>query len=298
MGETLKKVDAKISLTSPQDKAYIKEGDIVEYNIEVENTGNSQEVIEVIDNVSEYLEIQEMYVNGEIKFQIAETAKVDTYTSKIANNITYIITVQAGSKATMKIVARVKNVTEENIDAKTIINKAEAKVNQMTKATSEEVTHILKLTSENIKNVINGKAWLDQNLNGAKDQNETPLSGIKVRLYNVSTNDYLKDNSGSIIETMTNENGEYSFTKIPNGQYIVLFEYDINEYEPTYYMKDGVDDSINSKVVFKNITINGENKSYALTDTINLEDNISNINIGLKEKLIFDLQLDKYISKI
>ena len=298
LGETLKKVDAKISLTSPQDKTYIKEGDIVEYNIEVENTGNSQEVIEVIDNVSEYLEIQEMYVNGEIKFQIAETAKVDTYTSKIANNITYRITVQAGSKATMKIVARVKNVTEENIDAKTIINKAEAKVNQMTKATSEEVTHILKLTSENIKNVINGKAWLDQNLNGAKDQNETPLSGIKVRLYNVSTNDYLKDDSGSIIETTTNENGEYSFTKIPNGQYIVLFEYDINEYEPTYYMKDGVDDSINSKVVFKNITINGENKSYALTDTINLEDNISNINIGLKEKLIFDLQLDKYISKI
>ena len=46
MGETLKKVDAKISLTSPQDKAYIKEGDIVEYNIEVENTGNSQEVSE------------------------------------------------------------------------------------------------------------------------------------------------------------------------------------------------------------------------------------------------------------
>ena len=47
---------------------------------------HSQEVIEVIDNVSEYLEIQEMYVNGEIKFQIAETAKVDTYTSKIADN--------------------------------------------------------------------------------------------------------------------------------------------------------------------------------------------------------------------
>ena len=295
--ETLQKVDAKISLTSPQDKAYIKEGDIVEYNIEVENTGNMEEVIEVVDNVSEYLEIQAIYVNGEIVLQSTETAKTDTYASEIVNDVSYKISVDAGNKATMKIVAIVKNTTE-NVDAKTITNKAEARLYEMTKATSEEVTHILKISSENIKNVINGKAWLDKNLNGAKDIDEAPLSGIKVRLYDVATNDYLKEKSGEIIETTTNENGEYAFTKIPNGQYIVLFEYDINEYEPTYYMKDGVDDSISSKVVLKNIAINGEEKTYAVTDTINLEDSTSNINIGLKEKLIFDLQLNKYISRI
>ena len=295
--ETLQKVDAKISLTSPQDKAYIKEGDIVEYNIEVENTGNMEEVIEVVDNVSEYLEIQAIYVNGEIVLQSTETAKTDTYASEIVNDVSYKISVDAGNKATMKIVAIVKNTTE-NVDAKTITNKAEARLYEMTKATSEEVTHILKISSENIKNVINGKAWLDKNLNGAKDIDEAPLSGIKVRLYDFATNDYLKEKSGEIIETTTNENGEYAFTKIPNGQYIVLFEYDINEYEPTYYMKDGVDDSISSKVVLKNIAINGEEKTYAVTDTINLEDSTSNINIGLKEKLIFDLQLNKYISRI
>ena len=293
----LQKVDAKISLTSPQDKAYIKEGDVVEYNIEVENTGNIEEVIEIVDNVPEYLEIQAIYINGEIVLQSTETAKTDTYASEIVNDVSYKVTAGAGNKAAMKIVAIVKNTTE-NIDAKTITNKAEAKIYGMTKATSEEVTHILKITAENIKNVINGKAWLDQNLNGAKDMDETLLSGIKVRLYDVSANDYLKDDSGAIVETTTNENGEYAFTKIPNGQYIVLFEYDTNEYEPTYYMKDGIDDSINSKVVLKNITINGEDKTYAVTDTINLEDSISNINIGLKEKLIFDLQLDKYISRI
>ena len=72
----------------------------------------------------------------------------------------------------------------------------------------------------------------------------------------------------------------------------------MNEYEPTYYKKDGVDDSLSSKVVLKNITINGESKTYAVTDAIDLQDNISNINIGLKKKLTFDLQLDKYISKV
>ena len=297
LGESLQQVDAKIKLTSPQDKAYLREGDIVEYNIEVTNPTNAQENIEILDSVSEYFEIQEIYVNGEIQFQTTETAKTDTYTKKIANDISYGISVEAGQKATMKIVAIVKD-ADENIDAKTITNSAKASVNEMVKDTSEEVTHILKLTSENIKNVINGKAWLDQNLNGAKDNGETPLKGIKVRLYNVSTSDYQKDDNGAIIETLTNDNGEYSFTKIPNGQYIVLFEYDTNKYEPTYYLKDGVDDSINSKVVFKNITIGGQEQSYAVTDTINLEDSVSNINIGLKEKLTFDLQLNKYISRI
>lgn len=295
--ETLQKVDAKISLTSPQNKENIKEGDIVEYNIEVQNTGSIQTTIEVVDTISEYLEVQAIYVNGELKLQSTETAKTSTYVSKIENDISYNVSVAVGQKTTIKIVTVVKNSTEQ-VDAKTITNKAIAKINEITKSTSEEVTHILKISSENIKNVVTGKAWLDKNLNGAKDNAETALAGIKVRLYNVATNDYLKDENGTIIETTTNENGEYTFTKIPNGQYIVIFEYDVNEYEPTYYKKDGVDDSINSKVVFKNITINGEEKTYAVTDTINLEDSISNINIGLREKLIFDLQLNKYISRI
>ena len=229
--------------------------------------------------------------------QSTETAQTDTYVSTIDNNVSYQVSLDAGKSTTLKIVAVVKNATTD-IDAVTVTNKAEANINQKIKSTSEEVTHILKITSENIKNVINGKAWLDSNLNGAKDNDEQVLSDIKVRLYNVATNDYQRDENGTIIETSTNENGEYAFTKIPNGQYIVLFEYDTNEYEPTSYKKDGVDDSINSKVVLKDITIDGETKTYAVTDTIDLQDNISNINIGLKEKLVFDLQLDKYISKI
>ncbi len=297
LGSSLPKADAKISLTSPQDKAYLKEGDIVEYNINVENTGESKSTISIADKVSDYFEIQAIYENGQVVMQTTETAKEDTYVSSIDNDVSYQVNLEAGGSTTLKIVAVVKN-SSTNIDAVTITNKAEAKINQITKSTSEEVTHILKITADDIKNVINGKAWLDSNLNGAKDNDEPILSDIKVRLYNVATNDYQKDDGGNIIETTTNENGEYAFTKIPNGQYIVLFEYDTNKYEPTYYLKDGVDDSINSKVVFKNITINGEEKAYAVTDTINLEDNISNINIGLKEKKTFDLQLDKYISRI
>ena len=297
LGTTLPKADAKISLTSPQDKAYIKEGDTIEYNIDVKNTGEIKSTIEITDKVSDYFDIQSISENGKVVMQTTETAQTDTYVSTIDNNVSYQVGLDVGESTTLKIVAIVKN-SSTDIDALTITNKAEAKINEKVKSTSEEATHILKITSENIKNVINGKAWLDSNLNGAKDNEEQALKDIKVRLYNVSTNDYQKDDNGAIIETTTNENGEYAFTKIPEGQYIVLFEYDTNEYEPTYYRKDGVDDSINSKVVLKDITIDGETKTYAVTDTIDLQDSISNINIGLKEKLVFDLQLDKYISKI
>jgi hypothetical protein len=63
-------------------------------------------------------------------------------------------------------------------------------------------------------------------------------------------------------------------------------------------MKEGVSEKQNSNVVQKSITINGEEKEYAVTDTIKLTGSVANINIGLKENLNYDLELGKYISKI
>ena len=57
----LPKQEAKISLTSPQDKAYIKVGDKVEYDITVTNTGNYTIEADVIDAISDYLEVLEIY---------------------------------------------------------------------------------------------------------------------------------------------------------------------------------------------------------------------------------------------
>ena len=141
-------------------------------------------------------------------------------------------------------------------------------------------------------------AWLDLDRDGQKDSGERALSGIKVRLYRVSTKNYLKDESGNIIETTTDENGEYVFNNIEKDSYIVLFEYDMQKYEPTTYCATDVDTTQNSKAIIKNININGEELTLAVTDTINVQDDVYNINIGLKEKLIFDLELNKYISKI
>ncbi len=293
---TLDKYSAKISLTSPQDKASLRYGEKIEYNITVENTGNLNSVIEIADKIPENLIVESIAVNGEIILQSTHLAQEDTYLKNISNDVTHRIQLEPGASATMTIMTRVGGIGD--VDTKTITNKAEVRIMDVVVDVSEEVTHILKSSTGNIKNIVSGKAWLDSDRDGERDSEEQLLSGIIVRLYDIDTKDYAKDNNGNIIETTTNDKGEYTFTKIKNGKYIVLFEYDINEYEPTTYLKEGVDDSKNSKVVEKKITINGEEKTFAVTDTIILEDNVSDINIGLREKLIFDLKLDKYISRI
>ena len=146
--------------------------------------------------------------------------------------------------------------------------------------------------------IISGIAWIDEDMNGERDSNDPTLSGITVRLYDVSTNNYLKDSDGNIIEKTTDENGNYTFTGVPRGQYIVLFEYDMNQFELTTYEKPGVNESRNSNAVLKNINVNGEELLYAVTDTIDLQNNIANINIGLKRKVNFDLELNKYITRV
>lgn len=162
----------------------------------------------------------------------------------------------------------------------------------------EEPTNPEEPENINNKKTIRGFAWLDSNRDGKKDKEETNLSGIKVRIYNVNKNDYLRDENNNILETITDNDGKYILNNIEKGDYKLLFEYDTEKYEPTLYMVEGADSAIISKVIANTVNINGQEEKVAVTDTINVQDNIFNINIGLKEKLTFDLELEKYISRV
>lgn len=141
-------------------------------------------------------------------------------------------------------------------------------------------------THEEIKKyTISGVAWLDSNEDGERDVNEPLLSGITVKLIN--------DNN-TIKETKTNNNGEYAFYEIAQGEYIIVFEYDETKYKITDTKKDGILDSANSDVY--EVNVDGEN--IIRTDKISLTNNKKNIDIGLIEREIFDLKVNKYISKI
>lgn len=141
------------------------------------------------------------------------------------------------------------------------------------------------------KHEISGTAWLDKNRNGKIDVDETNLAGIQVKLVNKNTGEFLQD-------TTTNKNGDYKFV-VSNGEYMVVFLYDTQKYNVTEYKKSGVSKQEDSDVISKNINLNNVETLVGITDTIKIiNKNIDDISIGLVEKQIFDLKLDKSVSKI
>ena len=153
-------------------------------------------------------------------------------------------------------------------------------------------------TTGKTKFTISGLAWIDENSNGRRDSEEKLKPEIKVSLLDVEKNSFVKDNSGNIITKTTNEKGEYSFTRIPKGKYYVVFEYDSEEYAITEYQKTGVSGITNCDAVKKQAVVLGEKKTIGLTNTINLESDRSNIDIGLIQNKTFDLKIEQFIQKI
>ncbi len=133
---------------------------------------------------------------------------------------------------------------------------------------------------------IEGMSWLDLNKNGSREDEEKGIDGVKVYLLTTKNN--------MLQSTATNKDGKYKFEGIENGKYLVAVAYDNNEYTATTYKKTNVPEDRNSNIIEN---INGE--ITAVTNEILVENgNISNINIGLQNRDIFDLIVNKYISKI
>lgn len=145
---------------------------------------------------------------------------------------------------------------------------------------------------KNEKYSISGIAWLDENEDGKRQTNEKLLDGITVMLVNT-------DNSSAIKEKqVTDSNGNYKFSELEKGKYIIIFNYDTDTYSVTEYQKSGVSSSLNSDATTKEITLLGKQTKVGVTDIIDLGASIQNIDIGLIKNKICDLKLDKYISKV
>lgn len=146
---------------------------------------------------------------------------------------------------------------------------------------------------------ISGIAWIDENENGIKESGETLVDNLTVKLLNTNTNKFVTNSDNKQLEARTNQDGFYSFDSVRSGEYIVIFEYDTSKYILTTYEKAGADSKNISKVINKNVSIEGKDVTVGATEIIKVDDNnISNINIGLQNAKNFDLKLDKYISKV
>lgn len=300
---------------------FVQMNDEIDYHITVKNTNTADSrTVKIIDEIPNDLEIQSIIVDGKEK-EIPENS----------NKVKISTMVKAQSEMDITIKTLVDE--HQNTEAKTISNVATVEEEGDVLATTSEITHIIKSSSnqtasndtdsededqdsdttndtnnntqnnnQNVtqgSNMIAGTAWMDADIDGMKDSGEPLLSNIKVKLLNVETNEIVKDNNGNEITTTTNSNGIYILQNIANGKYILIFEYDTTKYGLTTYRASGVSESENSNAVMNELNINRETKKIASTDIITVEDtDIANINIGLIELKNFDLQLEKGISRI
>lgn len=154
-------------------------------------------------------------------------------------------------------------------------------------------------TDSNNNYVISGNTWIDTNKNGINNNEERPLANLTVYLLNADTGNIVKDSNNANISTSITSNGTYRFENLTNGKYLVAFEYDTDKYRLTTYKRDGIDESMNSDVISKVITLDNSQKTFAITDVLEIKNNsLNNIDAGFIEKEKFDLRLDKYVSRV
>ena len=299
---TVKKPKLEIKQTSGTQSP-VGVGEIITYNVEVKNTGKSEATqVVVTDIVPEGLTFE----------QAQYSAHEETDTTEIGDIQSQIILPALKANETMNITIKMKaNELEEGKTTTEVINKVSVSCAELETITSNEIKHTIVPKSQQTDDPsteiiqpntykISGAVWLDENQNGKLDEGETYMPGIKVTLINAEDGKIVTDiTTGNKKEQTTNENGAYLFANLKPGKYMVIFEYDTNNYGVTIYRKEGVNDNLNSDVIQVNATISGENKQVGATDKIALgTENIENIDMGLVINPSFDLKLDKVISKI
>ena len=140
--------------------------------------------------------------------------------------------------------------------------------------------------------IISGVAWIDSNQDGERNDDEAVVPSMEVRLLNKTTNEFIDT-------TATNLKGEYVFSNVAEGEYVVVFLYESDKYIITEYRKAEVSQTTNSDAISFDMNVDGEEKTVGITDTIKITDtNARNIDIGIYEHERSDLRLDKYISAI
>lgn len=270
---------------------YIKDGDQVTFTTTITNTGVRGGVFTIEDEFHDTFEIINAYYEKDgIKQELSEEGNI----------INFEVQLDEGEQITLVIETRIY---AECMEGDSVSNKVLLS-GMYYETESNEITYKRYQPSQEEKPEdqtysISGSVWLDKNKNGAKDAEEEGLKGIKVILLDATTGEIVKDKNGSQKTISIQHDGNYVFENLERNRYMVVFEYDDQKYTVTEYQKTGVNEQINSDVIAKNVTIEGEKKVRAITDMLILENqHITNINAGFCENKIFDLSLQKAVKKV
>lgn len=304
-----------IGFSANDEGDYLKAGDEINYTATVTSENMIQSVVTIEDSVPTQLTILEVTVEGLEDPNITITANDITISNLMMQpNETKTIHIKA-------VVDQIEDLTEDE----SIINQFTLIDTRGYEATSNQVQHLIDRQSSNPEDPdepinpedpdnpnnpedpnnpenpnqpsdtykISGTVWLDDSLEGRRDENEIGVSGINVYALNAETNQVID------VSASTNAEGFYTLSDIPNGRYIVVFDYSSTQYGLTKYQVEGIEENRNSKALARQINIFGNEKTYGVTDMITIDGaSIGNINMGLIELEDFDLKIDKFISRV
>lgn len=299
------------NLTDPSRNKYVKEGDIVQYTATVKNDSRFVNSILLKTNVIDGMKIEK------INCSIDSADKSED----IKNNVEgyYIETrLEANQRLILTWQGKVLSAKEENMsltstttsilqiptrdwigaiespkEIKTIeyILKGTKAEESDKPGTDEPGTDKPDTPTEKTYS-ISGTAWLDENEDGIKDEKEKLLKGILVKIKQINKDnvaEYLKGEDGKEITAITDNDGKYEFKELKAGKYIIEFEYNTKTYKLT---------PVTNKDSVPTAPTTSEGTTVK-TDTLNVtNENIENINIGLVLNSKFDLELNKYITKV
>jgi len=272
----------------------VEEGEKIVFTTNIKNTGVLESDIRIYNNVQQDITIDRVYYiyNGvqrevsnyqnnrieieselntgdEIEFVVEVTILGEKL---ISNDIVNVVNISGFSQMLSSNVVRYRYIHPEDIEEPIITE-------------PEDPTDV-----EDKTYTISGTTWIDVDRNGSRESTEKILNDITVNLIDVVT--------GEIVKTTKVSNDNYRFEEIEEGKYYIAFEYDVDKYRIAEYQKSGVDGSVNSDITNKEITLNGITKVYGITDILEVNRDISNIDAGFIENEIFDLSLSKYINRI
>lgn len=277
----------------------VSNGDNLTYKFTIENKGTLDKKISIMDNVPQGAEINKAYIEiyDSIDGSLKETKELEIGEY---NYVSFIETLRAKQKIIMYIGT---TINAEKIYTSEIINKIDISV-PMQIVTCNSV--IYKVTGKGVIDPddketysIKGTAWVDKNKNGLKEATEDKLPNIEVLLINEKTGEIAKDKNNNEARKYTGSNGDYEFSNIEKGEYTVVFKYNATKYRVTEYQKEGIEENTNSDVITKVINLNGKEEQVAITGTLKVDNkNLTNIDAGFVEGEIFDLRLEKTVTRV
>lgn len=296
--DVLPQVDVILSCNVTADSD-IAEGDILIYELSIENTG-----LKHISNllIEDILPEEVKYISSSYEME----GKESTITGGVIDGkLIASASIPKGARMIYKINVKVKELSQD-VDMKYITNRVNLKlqdekgniVQTIDKKISHNIINQNNSNPETMNRKIIGVVWYDENENGIKEDTERTMSDVKVMLLNNETGEIITDSEGYRKVITTKEDGKYEFSNLKNGEYTVIFLYDTKNYSATV-RKDDISANVNSDGIDTKIEIDGIEQIAAVTQNIVIHDNsVYNIDLGLMENKRFDLKLDKYISKV